>query len=235
MKVFNTTFLVLATACAVTASVAPEQTAAIGEKKADDNKVARVSGDIRKLDEEVGAEGKKGGYQYYFTGSCTCAQDAWEDIMNAATDAISDCIPLEEETQRTLPPYIQALEHCAMEWLVALDCGCDDDYTVPLYLYKKTSTFQCCCDVDAVKDVVIHHINEVKNTWMLAVGMDVSYMTSVIGKICEFGRLDNILDRATFALYNILDNYASSLFKPGYYPRCQLDYDVYCPGATPKP
>lgn len=172
-------------------------------------------------------------YKHYYTGSCTCAQDAWEAIMKAATDAVMDCIPLEEEAQRVLTPYITALEHCAVEWLSGLDCGCDDSHMIPLgpnVISSAVSTYQCCCDVKAVRDIIIHHIGEVKNGWMAGVDMHGILVGGVTNTICQYQRFDEILKRAEYALFQILEVYTGALFGHGNMPECELET-----GITPCP
>lgn len=220
MKVFSTAVL-FAAASVATVDVAPEA-------KATDAAVT----DNRDLQEyNVQADYN---LRFYYTGSCTCAQDAWGEIMDAASDAIGDCIPLETAAQNTLPPYITALEHCAIEWLSGMDCGCGDDYKIPLWTDHKISTYQCCCDVNAVKDIVIHHINEIKNSWMTAVNMQGHLMPTVIGKVCTYERYEKILQRVTYAFRQILDEYAEALFYgSATTPECKLETAITCPSTVP--
>lgn len=149
-------------------------------------------------------------------------REAFSEVASAATSVLYR-IPQDPETRRFLPSYVHALENCAIDWIENLHCGCGE------------KSFECCCDVNKVKDIIIHHMQLIEDTWVSAVGMDGSYDSNVLGKICYFGRFDSILNRATHAIHEIMDDYSYSLFHGYYKPVCKLREKTYCPHADVIP
>jgi len=113
--------------------------------------------------------------KYYQTGSCTCAKDAYMEIYKEATSQLK-MVPLLPEVYCAIEMYINQIVDFAVCALHEIDCGCDQQ-EYKIFNYYKMSTYQCCCDVDSMKSVIISAIRELASSWEMT--MD-SYMNTVV-------------------------------------------------------
>mmetsp|Transcript_41309 Transcript_41309/g.125013 ORF Transcript_41309/g.125013 Transcript_41309/m.125013 type:complete len:221 (-) Transcript_41309:304-966(-) len=150
----------------------------------------------------------------YYTGSCSCVQDAITDIMAASVDAIEK-LPFDMADHPYLMQIVDDLSHCAVAAFHGLDCGCDDDHWgipqqgILAESDSTTSTYQCCCDVEAVKDAVIHHIDAVACSW----GVDNmgNYNDGQVNKLCTFKYFTGVANRIEYLVNQVFQQYLPAI------------------------
>lgn len=150
----------------------------------------------------AGSSGYGGPIYNYYTGSCSCAEEAYSEIMDVANDISLNTIPLTDQHD-DLDDCISQIVHCVLDFLNNIDCGCDEyvkNNQIPPaeHTNKKISTYQCCCDVQAIRDVALAYMNEISLSW--SVDMLGRYDPSVVEKLTSFHRYDNIKIRIDKAL-----------------------------------
>lgn len=115
----------------------------------------------------------------YETGSCTCAHDAHMAIRKAVS-AEFKTLPLVNGIFETIQIYLDRFLDYAVCAFRGIDCGCDDGVSNQgfkvINMYKVT-TYQCCCDINAMRDVIINAVRKIASSWdMKMVGEGASTM-----------------------------------------------------------
>jgi len=163
-----------------------------------------VSGGDAQQNSAVGVDG---GYPWslsipYKTGSCTCAKEAYLDIYKEARNQLK-MVPLVAQPPFTDTPIYSVIEReinklvdFAVCFLHSIDCGCDDGHpNFKVMNQYKVSTYQCCCDVNAMRDIIIDGIRELAK-WEMTMddAMNTVVNTDLVRKRSEFCVLSNIVE-----------------------------------------
>eukprot|EP00566_Odontella_aurita_P018599 CAMPEP_0113555384 /NCGR_PEP_ID=MMETSP0015_2-20120614/16684_1 /TAXON_ID=2838 /ORGANISM="Odontella" /LENGTH=323 /DNA_ID=CAMNT_0000456649 /DNA_START=105 /DNA_END=1077 /DNA_ORIENTATION=+ /assembly_acc=CAM_ASM_000160 len=161
----------------------------------------------------------------YRTGSCTCAKEAWLTVQTEAAAHLK-MLPLvaDNDFYVTIQKEINRLLDFAVCFLHSIDCGCEDGHfghTFKRYNNYKVSTYQCCCDVNAIRDIIIQGMKDVSE-WRTT-GMNMMTMSSggitvnsdLVVRRDAFGMLDDIVNRVYKAVLKVGHVYYDAT-DPGY-------------------
>mmetsp|Transcript_31802 Transcript_31802/g.95199 ORF Transcript_31802/g.95199 Transcript_31802/m.95199 type:complete len:497 (-) Transcript_31802:178-1668(-) len=202
MKFFGTfavAIVVLLTSCN-----GSETSSVRGVDEVEKTRDGTVAIPARKLEDEDADVDEDEYLGHYETGSCTCAKEAYMAVYKKASIELK-MIPLLSEIYPVLQGYIHKLVDYAVCSLHAIDCGCQEgfNYFPHLGMKFKVSTYQCCCDVDVIKDIIVNSIMEVASSWSMNHGMFPAVDTNSVMKRKLFHMYQNSLDQTAGAVSKI--------------------------------